>query len=569
LHPGGENQIEVLRLLDQTLPSKFAKQNHRGRQWAELLSATHPSPLAATESELSIARKSDKLHLLDPTLRCKSPKAETDPLKARQCVDVLPADGFAPACMARSEHRVGAFKEVAALREAFVAACSQNEQLRSTLAAMRTEMERVQRSAGPAPESIKAKGAHAPEHPVTPNPTSPVHEDMELCQSTCVGDSLALDGEGTGLESLEVQLDQAHQELSVLYRERDKLLSAVAAAQVAQPICADTHAALNELSAGAVGSAVEGSIKGHSLGIQARVSSSGDAIKVPGACVCNATQRCCADSESDQPDTVQAHEELEATRRALGEQEALVKTLQAEAEEWDRLRDISLELQDKEARIRQLQATNERLMELSSEQRAQLDDLMDVLPPAFVSSVLHCCKGQVGHGQPWPWLPQSFDESEDCFEEAQCQNTDLNIGHIPAGESVGKAFSQSCVEVVEEEDAKNNTDSSPHSGQIDHAFAHGSPVHGAGANRAHRGGDRTAPRRHTPLHNSQRATESQRRRLKALALRHSNISNHKCAAGEDRGVIAVCDVHAAVAMRARNWNLRDPDNLTGHLVSVT
>jgi hypothetical protein len=254
-------------------------------------------------------------------------------------------------------------------------------------------------------------------------------------------------------------------------------------------------------------------------------------------------------------------DELRAIRDELRDKEARIQQLQAEADELRVIRD---ELRDNEVRVRQLEATNERLMELSSEQRSQLDDLMDVLPPAFVSSVLH---GQ--SGQAWSWLPQYLDGSEDFMDTAQCQNKDLNIEDVPVETGGGQGDDEAAPE--SKDTAKTRlSEARPGSAQADEVSQRrGAEALGAVRSEGEGGGQHvwglsSARARQMPLHNSQRATDSQRRRLRTLALRHS--SGQKCPAGEGR---VPSDTHAAVAMRARNWNIRDKDALSVFSVSVT
>lgn len=409
-------------------------------------------------------------------------------------------------------------------QSAFTAACAQNERLRGTLAAMRAEMERLQTAAQKPPTADDAAQ------------TSPVDAEDRHSGDGAASAAMSLDG----FSSLALRLDSlAHSSVGGGGAGADSEI-----AQLREQV-AQLSAEREQQRSGALETAKSRQQDSASLGADAvaRSAANGASNPMRGA---HSAARAHKDA-STQPDPAQSDEQQ---RERAAQLEAAVASARGAAAE---------EVGGLQARVAQLADENERLMELSSERRAQLDDLAAALPPAFVHAVLHGGGGGGGHGAwPWPVAPCTLwggaaggfhEAAAPCSHAAQAEPHDecAALDAVHAGAPTRSAIAEAPFESAREPCADvSGADNVPAGAKVPAA----ADVQGAVAESA------VARARHTPVQNSQRATDSQRQRLRALTQRRSG----RAAAPGELGKGAARDSGAAglgVAMKARNWNVRN------------
>jgi hypothetical protein len=412
------------------------------------------------------------------------------------------------------------------MQRAFAAACSQNELLRGTLAAMRAEMEHLQRTAADSERTARQQeSSTSPRGPEdTAEPTDPKP-------------GVAPTGGHDAQEVAELQ--------RVVVQQRAERMPLMAAAAEAREQAATAVTAVSMSEGGEVFPVTECS------------------VAPPAPC-----------------STATAAEALGAggseTLQAMG---AL-----STAADHAAVAALSKALAESDDRVGELQEENERLMELSSQQRAEFEDLTACLPPTFVRAALGQC-GWLMDGAAWkvdvagcstPLLMAAakVQESEYASGGARLQqamqNTDPNAGSVwvgrdeaimargllDGGGAVAAASSSDGSEPVPQHGCRDGSSSAlqPQTTASTPCAPDVPPLHptahsAAPALATATGSGMNGGRAHSlPRSNSQRSTVPQRRRLLALSRRRGTR------AAEDAEMV---EPHAHMALRARNWNVRD------------
>ena len=491
----------------------------------------------------------------------------------------------------------------------YAAACEQNERLLGTLAAMRVEMERLQRPGSARADTEAQRAASSWEKGAPVSSEVPAAECLTRAQMEATG------GAG-GAEPLRGHSDirtVSPVDTDVDWSMRHALQGV---AEPSSPSGAQASAQADALASGGaqtVADAVACTLESRAL----------DTLPDAASAQVAALQRTVAQLRAERAALVaaaaDAHERATAATSAAAAGDRLFEVADSSVEQLQHAQAdrcavaaadlvqthdrnscdrtggdsgaavtavaLREELAEREARIEELRHENERLMELSSSQRTHLTDLAAALPPAYVAAALGGAsndlygsggaaaafagavewgRSAVGGGnrgvQALAWHAAHETGKAGMLvsaghgRDAGAQNADPNaiaaysphVAALPAPAGPASAEAQD-VHCSHETRMKGTDGSGP-----EQSSAGARPNAARPAPPTARGSGANICALPTTLqHNSARATDSQRRRLAALSRRRESDVAPEAGSRKAAGSHAVQS-----AIRARNWNVR-------------